>query len=429
MKISPARTAAFDVLLRIEKERAYSSVLLPFVEDGLSAVDRSLCHELTLGTLRRQMYLDRLIDLFAGGKKIDIEVRIALRLGLYQLYFLDRIPQYSAIDESVNLVKRAKKTSAKGFANAILRRATRERPGIVFADEIDRISIETSHPRWLIEKWINDLGVDKALSLANANNEVANSAFRYLGGIPVESGLKGVRKSEFVDGCFVSDRIDDQLLALAAGGEIYFQDEASQMVALSVTIPDKGYFLDVCAAPGGKTGLIEFRHRARAFVAAGDIHWQRVEMLRDNCRRQGAGEVAVVQYDAQEELPFANDSFDTVFVDAPCTGTGTIKHNPEIRYFLEPEDLAALPLKQLSILKNASKLVKPGGLLVYATCSLEQEENEAVCKDFISIAPQFEFVGPDLQSRFLSGPFARTWPDRDNMDGFFTAHLRRTNAA
>lgn len=183
------------------------------------------------------------------------------------------------------------------------------------------------------------------------------------------------------------------------------------------------------AAPGGKTGLIEARHRGQATVAAGDIHWQRVEMLRDNCRQQGSGDVAVIQYDAQKAIPFADESFDTVFVDAPCTGTGTIRHNPEIRYFLQPEDLASLPLKQLSILKKASKLVKPGGLLVYATCSLEQEENEAVCNEFISTNPEFEFVDPGFNQRFSAGPFARTWPDRDNMDGFFSAHLRRTGAA
>ena len=132
MKVSPARAAAFDVLLRIETERAYSSVLLPQVESQLSPVDRSLCHELTLGTLRRQMYLDRVIDVFAKGKKIDAEIRITLRLGLYQLYFLDRIPQYSAINESVDLVQRAKKTSAKGFVNAILRRASQEKGGHYF---------------------------------------------------------------------------------------------------------------------------------------------------------------------------------------------------------------------------------------------------------------------------------------------------------
>ena len=426
MKISPARTAAFDVLLRIEKERAYSSVLLPMAEEGLSAADRALCHELTLGTLRRQLFLDRVIDKHATGKKLDAEVRVALRLGLYQLYFLDRIPRHSAIDESVKLVKRARKTSASGFTNAILRRSAVEPPNLSFVDDVDRISVETSHPRWLIEKWMRDLGPDNAIRLAEANNTAGAASFRYLKDRAGDNAVSGVRPSAFVDGCFVADRIDSTLLKLAAEGEIYFQDEASQMVAGSVTIPDGGYFLDVCAAPGGKTGLIESRHRGRAFIAAGDIHRHRAEMLRDNCRRQGADAVSVLQYDAEASLPFADGSFDAVLVDAPCTGTGTIRHNPEIRYFLAPDDPARLSVKQLSILKNASNLVKPGGLLVYSTCSLEREENEAVCGEFLSSERHFELTRPAVHARFLTDEgFARTWPDSDTMDGFFIAHFRR----
>src|SRR6187549_2845192 len=151
MKISPARTAAFDILMRVETERAFSSVLLPIAESELSPIDRPLCHELTLGTLRRQIYLDRVIGHFANGKKLDTEVRIALRLALYQLLYLDRVPNHAAIDESVNLVKRAKKTSAAGLVNAVLRRASREPVDLTFVDDFDRLAVETSHPRWLIE--------------------------------------------------------------------------------------------------------------------------------------------------------------------------------------------------------------------------------------------------------------------------------------
>ena len=151
MKISPARIAAFDILLRVENDRAFSSVLLPAFEEGLSPADRGLCHELVLGTLRRQIYLDRAIDTLSHGKRLDIAVRVAVRLGLYQLLYLDRIPDHSAVNESVNLIQRAKKTSAKGFVNAILRRAVRELPAVNYADDLERLSVETSHPRWLLE--------------------------------------------------------------------------------------------------------------------------------------------------------------------------------------------------------------------------------------------------------------------------------------
>ena len=429
MKISPARTAAFDILLRIEKERAFSSVLLPMYESGLSLADASLCHELVLGTLRRQIYLDRIIDHFVGRKQIDIEVRIALRLALYQLIHLDRIPEYSAINESVNLVQRAKKTSAKGFVNAILRRASRENIGLSFADEIDRISVETSHPRWLIEKWADDFGIDEAANLAAANNELPMIAFRLIGEVSDEAQLLAdhSRPSDHVEACYIAERGEPKLFQLAENGEIYIQDEASQMVAKTIKIPQDGRFLDVCAAPGGKTGLIAANNLMNArLVAAGDLYRPRVEFLRDNCRRQGVDFVQIVQYDAEKSLPFADDSFDTILVDAPCSGTGTIRGNPEIRYFLLPEDFSELSKKQLAILINASKLVRAGGALVYSTCSLEKEENEDVCRQFLVQNRGFESVKPDVYESFVTdGGFARTWPRRDNMDGFFIAEFRR----
>ncbi|MEO6655901.1 MAG: 16S rRNA (cytosine(967)-C(5))-methyltransferase RsmB [Pyrinomonadaceae bacterium] len=429
MKISPARTAAFDVLLRIEIERAFSSVLLPMFEADLSPVDRALCHELTLGTLRRQMYLDRVIDTFAGGKKIDLAVRIALRLALYQLYNLDKVPHYSAINESVNLVQRAKKTSAKGFANAILRRASREHPDLSFVDEIERLSVESSHPRWLIEKWIGYLGFDETVRLAAANNEIAETAFRVIGGLSDEGQkvIEASRPSVFVEGCYLAEKGEQRIFELAERGEIYLQDETSQMVAQTLEIPRDGYFLDVCAAPGGKTGLIAVRSPAARLVAAGDIHGPRVEFLKENCRRQGAAFAQILQYNAQGSLPFAHEAFDCVFVDAPCSGTGTIRRNPEIRYFLKPEDLNELAAKQLSILTNASKLVRSGGTIIYSTCSLETEENESVCKPFLMGNLEFQSVLPNLAAKFVTETgFARTWPQRDNMDGFFIAEFRRT---
>ncbi len=153
MKISPARVAAFDVLKRIETEAAYSSVLLPEYEEHLSPLDRGLCHELVLGVLRHQIWLDRAIDLLSNGKKLDLGVRLSLRLGLYQIKFLDKIPSHAAVSDSVDLVQRAKKTSAKGFVNALLRRAERETIALTPIDDTDRIVLETSHPRWLVERW------------------------------------------------------------------------------------------------------------------------------------------------------------------------------------------------------------------------------------------------------------------------------------
>lgn len=428
MKVAPARMAAFEILLRIETERAYSSALLHAFESTLSPPDRALCHELTLGTLRRQIYIDRTIDIFSTGKKIDAAVRIALRLALYQIYFLDKIPQYSAINESVNLVQLARKTSAKAFVNAILRRATREKRDLEYTDEADRISVASSHPRWLVEKWIADHGMETAEEIARANNETPDTAFRLLGE-PSDAARELVassRGSAHVKGCFIAPGAAHRLHQLTELGEIYVQDEASQMVARAIEVPANGRSLDVCAAPGGKTGLVAVTNPHSSLIVAGDLRDSRVRLLRDNCRSQGADRVAVVQYDATRELPFAERCFDNVLVDAPCSGTGTIRRNPEIRYHLAAQDFAELKGKQLVILGNASKLVKNGGSLLYSTCSLEREENEDVCAGFIAGNPEFQIMRPNVPDVFVTDVgFAQTWPARDGMDGFFVAAFRR----
>jgi 16S rRNA (cytosine967-C5)-methyltransferase len=429
MRISPARTAAFDILKRVETEKAYTSVLLPLYEDHLAPADRALCHQLVLGCLRRQICIDRIIDHFAQGKRLDTAVRIALRLALYQLYFLDKIPAHSATNESVNLVQRAKKTSAKGFVNAILRRAMIERPELGFIDETDRISVETSHPRWLLEKWAADFGLDESEQIAVVDNEEPEKAFRLtISG--EESGISRSpewKRSRFVDDCFTVQRVDAGLRELEKKKEIYFQDEGSQLVAWAVDLPAGGCFLDICASPGGKTGLIAKRFTGSLKLAvAGDLYRPRVLFLRDNCRRQGAGFIKTVQYNAEVGLPFADETFDTVLVDAPCSGTGTIRHNPELRYYLNSNDLGDLSSKQLKILANASKLVKRGGLLVYSTCSLEREENEDVADAFLARNISFIKVGPSVPPAFVTQEgFGRTWPHRDKMDGFFIASFRR----
>jgi 16S rRNA (cytosine967-C5)-methyltransferase len=438
--VSPARFAAFEILTKIEKEKAFSSAILPFYEENLSVKDRALCHELTLGVLRRQIYLDKIIEKLSNKKieKFDLAVVLSLRIGLYQLLFLDKIPDYSAINESVNLVQMAKKTSAKGLVNAVLRRVLREKVELDFANEIERVSVKTSHPRWLVEKWIRQFGFEETEKLASANNETPKSAFRFTG----KSSRKGAKaqsedleklntdfeKSKFVEGCFTAEKIDSNLLEMAGKGEIYFQDEASQMVAGIVEIKENEKFLDVCASPGSKTTQIANRKSqiGNPLIFAGDLYFQRVKFLRENCRKQGVDFVQIIQYDAEKSLPFAENAFDWILIDAPCTGTGTIRHNPEIRYFLREKDFAELAEKQLEILKNASKLVKSGGKLIYSTCSLEREENESVVEKFLEADSGFGKIVPELAERFLTEDnFARTFPQRDGMDGFFIAAFEK----
>jgi 16S rRNA (cytosine967-C5)-methyltransferase len=435
MKISPARLASFEILGKIEKEKAFSSVLLPLYEEKLETRDRALCHELTLGVLRKKIYLDRVVESFSKTKiaKLDVEVLNALRLGLYQLLFLDKIPDFSAINESVNLVRQAKKTSAKGFVNAVLRRATREKPELKFADEVERVSIETSHPRWLIENWIRQFGFAETEKLAKSNNETPRMVFR----LTAKSSEKTVEilqklgvdliESEIVSGAWRVEKANEMLFAYASEGKIYFQEESSQMVAETINPEPNEKFLDVCAAPGSKfTKIQNSKFKIQNFAVAGDLYEHRLRFLKQSAANQGVKKLNLAAYDAENDLPFADEAFDSVLLDAPCSGTGTIRHNPEIRYFLAEKDFAELHGKQLRILKNASKTLKKGGRLIYSTCSLEEIENEAVIESFLAENAGFEKAGLNLKDKFLTAEgFARTFPHRDGTDGFFIAALRK----
>lgn len=432
--ISPARTAAYKALFRVETRREFTSVLLPEFEEKLQRVDRGLCHELVLGTLRRQIYLDRLIDELTGGKSLDTEVRIILRLSLFQLAFLERVPAHAAVNDAVAITARVKRSSARGLVNAVLRQASREPPTLVFADDLDRLSVEASHPRWLLERWIKQFGFDDAAAIAVANNQTPTLAFRRtFRGRDAELGQ--YRRSSFVDECYIADSFDADLRQRADAGEVYFQDEGSQLVAKAVKPDVGGRFLDVCAAPGGKTtdivgnaiGASTPANVKKTLFVAGDVTDRRVRLLQETCVKQGLGEIMIVQYDATRSMPFADEAFDVVFVDAPCTGTGTIRHNPEIRYFVSPDDPERMAAIQTAILTNAARLVRPSGRLIYSTCSLEREENETVASAFVEYCAGFTSVRPDVPDNCITTEgHGRIFPHRFASDGFFIATFART---
>lgn len=437
MKISPARITAFEILSKIASDKAFSAVLLPFYEEKLSPKDRALVHELTLGILRKQLYLDRIIELLTKKKigKFDAEVLVSLRMGLYQILFLDKIPHSAAVNESVNLVQKAKKTSAKGLVNAILRKASREKIEPTFESEVEKLSIENSHPRWLVEKWTKDFGIEETEKLLKANNETPRLVFR-LTAKSAEKTVETLKKlgldleeSQIIAGAWIVKKPNEMLYAYARQGKIYFQEESSQLVGSLIKLGENQRFFDVCAAPGSKTtfAALQNAHLENRRIFAGDRHRNRTKFLRENCRKQGAKSVAIAQYDAEDGLPFAADSFDLVLVDAPCSGTGTLRHNPEIRYSLTEKDLEDLTKKQLEILENASNVLKKGGNLIYSTCSLENEENEKIVNDFLRRNPKFQKRLPDLPPGFLTKEgFARTFPHRDKTDGFFIAKLEKS---
>jgi 16S rRNA (cytosine967-C5)-methyltransferase len=322
---SAARIISFDILKRVEAG-GYASDLLLAQTAALDSRDAGLASEIVFGVLRYRAQLDYLIEYYSGRRgKLDAEVRIALRMAIYQLRYLERIPAHAAVAESVDLVKRAHKRSAMGFVNAVLRKVTRE--AVAWPSR----EVELSCPEWILARWEKHYGAETATGIARA---------------ALQEPEKYVR--------------------ISAAGERR-QDIGSQSVVPLLRLESGRTFLDLCAAPGNKTAqALESGVR----VVAADLHFQRLVQMRHL-------DAALVVLDGTQQLPFAR-GFDRILVDAPCSGTGTLGRNPEIKWRLKPADLDDLHGRQTALLRNARALLNPGGLLVYSTCSLEPEENDAV---------------------------------------------------
>ncbi len=456
MPVSPARAAALDILLRIEQQDAYATELLHAREyANLSHPDHALVTELVMGVLRWRSLLDERISAASSQKlaKLDIEVLTALRLAAYQLLFLSRIPARAAINESVELVKRARKRSAVPFANAVLRKLATVEAGTTgkpnasedpYKVALTAISAATTpaslaqlsaHPLWLVERWVREFGFETARLICLHNQAVPVTTIRLRNpslesdlcdaGMHLEPGALLTSARRILSGDITKTRVLTE-------GRVAIQDEASQLVALLVGHGSR--LLDCCAAPGGKTSILAERNPDATIIAA-DLHPHRARLLR---RLVSASNAHVVCADACS-LPFVIP-FDRVLVDVPCSGTGTLARNPEIKWRLSPEDLADLQSRQVDILRSAMSYVAPGGRLVYSTCSLEPEENSLVVEKVMAAEPSFhlldcreelrrlknegELVADDFDA-LLSGKYLRTIPGALPVDGFFAAILER----
>src|SRR5450755_2020867 len=452
MSTSPARATAFDVLLRIEQQDAYASELLHSNQYAkLSPADHGLATELVMGVLRWRALLDAEISRFSDKRveKLDVEVLTALRLAAYQLLFLDRIPGRAAVHESVELVKRARKGSAAPFANAVLRKLAGSISAATVAGENETanavltpepesavaLSKRLAHPPWLVERWMRHFGPDRTRQICSYDQHAPAAAVRLAGaGTEAELRLDGI---ELDAGQLLTSARRVQAGNVSstrafAEGRVAIQDEASQLVALLVG--NGPNILDCCAAPGGKTRVLAERNPGASIVAL-ELHAHRARLLR---KLVPTSNVEVIHSDVLEFK--TNVAFDRVLADVPCSGTGTLAHNPEIKWRLKPQDLADLHRRQLAILRAAMRQVAPGGRLVYSTCSLEPEENEEVVGPALSSNAAFrlldcrlelerlrvdgEVAWSDLDS-LVSGQFLRTIPGMHPCDGFFVAILQK----
>jgi 16S rRNA (cytosine967-C5)-methyltransferase len=447
MPASPARIAAYEILLRVETQDAYAVELLHSDRvSRLSAPDRNLAMQLVMGVLRWQSRLDSAIGEVATGKnsiaKLDPEVRIALRLAVFQLRFLERIPESAAVNESVELVKRARKRSAAPFVNAVLRKIARAAGPNAPAkfESAHDLADWFSHPEWLVESWLKQFGIENTRCICEYNQAAPQTSLRlnadkvHLGvavaelageGIEVESGALLASALRVTSG-------DVTRTPAFREGRIAIQDEASQLIAALVGSGSR--ILDCCAAPGGKTSAIALRN-PKAEIIAAELHPQRAQMMR---KFISAPNVKIITADAVN-LPLSG-TFDRVLADVPCSGTGTLARNPEIKWKLKPADIDDLHGRQVAILSAALDRVSPNGRLIYSTCSLEEKENRGVVERVLEEKPNFrllecgplieelkrqgDLVWPEIGS-LIDGPFLRTLPGAHPCDGFFAAVIER----
>ena len=434
---------AVEILNSVEEEGAYAE---PLLDTFLSShpqtklPDRRLTTEIVYGTLRMRGILDWVIEHFYRGKlnAMDVCLKNILRTALYQLLFTERIPDFAIVNEAVEIAKKMRRRGS-GLVNAILRNFIRKKDQIPYPemkkDPAHFISVAHSHPLWMVEKWIKMFGIEETAALCRANNQVPPVTVRVntltttrekTKGELSQHGFEAKETNLSPDGLIISNPpMPVRETDFYATGRIQFQDEASQLIAHLVS-PNAGEnILDICAGMGGKTTHLAAVMGNCGRILALDISEKKIEALRKNASRLDVAIVDAQVGDAREKpgKVFA-ESFDRILIDAPCTGLGTLRRNPEIKWRIRPEDVQKCSILQKAILENAAACLKKGGYLVYSTCTITEEENEAVIKDFTCRHPDFVCNRPPdaIDSSLVDDRgYFRSYPHLHGTDGFFGA--------
>lgn len=440
-----SRYQAMQILDKTEKSGSYSNILLneAIQKNNLSSADARLMTELVYGVLQRRITLDYYLSRFLKeNQKIDSWVKNLLRLSIYQMVYLERIPAHAILFEAVEIAKKRGHVGISKFINGILRNAERKGfPAIEeIKDPIERLSVSYSLPKWLIEKFVSEIGYEETEllgeSLLNSSHSSARvneklttlqEALDYM----EEEGYH-VRKSELSSHGIVSDSGHFASSELFKNGKITIQDETSMLVAPALQVEPHHQVLDACAAPGGKTTHIAsyLSKEAGGKVTALDLHKHKVKLIKENAERlQVADVVEGFEQDARKvDDAFAAESFDRILVDAPCSGLGLMRRKPDIKYTKGPEDFKQLHAIQLDILKHVAPKLKTGGLLIYSTCTITKEENSQTVEAFLTEHPEFEkeevFVEGPARNCLTDG-FLTIYPHDFESDGFFISALRK----
>ncbi len=447
MKTKNVREHAFDALLKIENEEAYSNIIVNrVIEKGyFNEKDARLFTEMVYGTVQRKKTLDFILSRYLPKKikKKDEWVRTLLRMAVYQMMYLDRIPDHAILFESVKLAKKRGHRGLANLVNGILRNV--QRSGLPdfkgIPDEAERLSVQYSHPTWLVSQWIEQYGMEQATHICAANLERPSVAARVNGMKTTVSEVLPLLKKDGV----IAERgsVSPDAIVVKKGnliqtkafkqGLVTIQDESSMLVGRAVN-PQKGErILDCCAAPGGKTThLAELMHNEGEIVAL-DIYEHKIKLIEQQLKRLKIANVTAERMDARDaDKKFPNQSFDRILVDAPCTGFGVLRRKPEIKWTKSEEDVLKMADLQLQILASVAPLLKRGGTLIYSTCTIEPRENEQVIRSFLKQHADFcrdsklmERLPDKLADHSKTIGEVQILPHDFKSDGFFIAALRK----
>ncbi|MER2111232.1 MAG: 16S rRNA (cytosine(967)-C(5))-methyltransferase RsmB [Solibacillus isronensis] len=439
------RDAALTILLTVDKSQAYSNLLLhqTIEKYKIDAKDRGLLTELTYGTLQHKLTLDYYLDPFIRGK-VDIWVRWLLRMSLYQMQYLTRIPAHAAVNEAVEIAKRRGHKGIASMVNGILRSILREgvRSTDLIEDANERLAVETSHPQWLVDRWVESYGYEKTREMLLENNIAPLQTVRVnTTKATVEQVLttlerEGVkaRRSEYIPECLHLENGQAARTGAFRNGLITIQDESSMLPA-KVLNPQPGMkVLDMCAAPGGKTTHLAEVMKNEGSILATDLHPKKLDLIEENVARLGLDIIETAPLDGRKAASFLQkEGYDAILVDAPCSGLGVMRRKPDIKYTKREEDLESLQTIQLSILDNAVQLLKEDGRLVYSTCTVDRSENEGTVQAFLKEHPEMNLVPIEnlptqLEAKQQDG-MLQVFPQDIGSDGFFVAAFVKKGAS
>ncbi len=434
--MNDARKAALDVLEKCRRSGAWSDAVLggTMEKAQLSGADRGFAAALSYGVIQNRMLLDHVIETHASIplRRIEPKVLDILRLTVDQILFMDRVPPSAAVNSAVALTKELGFARASAFVNAILRKISSESCLLPESDDPQSLSIRWSHPLWLTELYISLLGTEEAKQLLQSDNSPAaitlqtNTLRISTDALLSELKTQGLQcqPHPFLPDAICLDRCAVQELPSFCSGAFYVQDAAAKLAVMAAAPAKELRILDVCAAPGGTTFAASILSGGAEIIAC-DIHENKLRRIREGAERLGLENISLKAMDARIFVPEFADRFDLVIADIPCSGLGVIRKKPDIRY-KNPKEFEALPEIQSAILQNVSRYVKPGGTLLYSTCTIRPEENDGVCEAFLKNNTVFsaeDFTLPDgIVSR---RGMLQLWPQRNGTDGFFIARMRK----